>query len=760
MFWSFPLVIQAHDSQSDSWYEKKFMTKKEFVDFMQAQFKLPGKYNITLAQAKKMQEEGLHYSKTAKGANFQGGRYHNFVKNSSQHKKWKETQKDRILNGVIYDDLYIPPFLYWYINYCPIYNDLKKRTMLADVWDTDIWYFHYCMLCLLKGKHIGGVKGRQKGFSFKHMAILYWSYCWKEGSINTIGAYTEDLVQKSWRFLETYRNHINTYTTWKRGPIRPRALEWYERIERTDGTFAGINSKLVGVTFKQSPTADVGGNQVFFNYEEPGVSPTIMETLEFLKPAMEKGSVTTGTIIANGSVGKLEDADGLKTIFYHPADNNFLGIPNIWDEDAGPEDRCCIFISEAYSMIGEDYDYDENGEIIGGTGESFIDEAGNSRVELALAWIDRAKARLKTSSKKKELKQIAESQKCTSPKQAFAERKSSYYPVEALRRRQEQIKILDEENRWTTKPLKGLLYIHDGEVKLDDKDMGPEHGYPIKPEWEDKRGCITIYKWPSSKPKPFTFFAGVDTVEADSTTTSESIQSVDIFEGTTIVNDENGKFLRIEGDKLVATWRGRFNPVDKGNEQAWYLIKLYNAYCNQERSKPNFQNYMMRNGLAETYLCKESELQFYKDVNFYINRDSSKYGFVITDNNEMWRLMKRLISEYLFKEFGQETRENEKGEQVFVRSITGIDRIDDYWLLEELIQYVEDSSGRPKKNTDRLISFGAALMLSMVYSQNNISVRVEPSANYKPKEKVYSPKARNIIGNVRRNGYNRPRSII
>lgn len=752
MNWNFPLSIQTW--KNNDWTTTVFETKADFIDYMWIQFKLPGKYNINIATTKKIQEEGLKYTATAKRANFQGGRYHSFIKGTLQYKKWHETQKDRILNGVIYDDVYIPPFYYWYINFCPIYDDKVKKTRLGDVWDTDIWYFQYVILCMLIGKHVGGVKGRQKGFSFKHMALLYWSYCWFEGSINTIGAYQEDLVTKSWRFLETYRNHINLYTPWKRGPIRPKALEWYERVDKVDGSFDGLNSKLSGVTFKQSPFKDVGGNQTIFNYEEPGVSPTILDTLEAMRPAIEKGSITTGTFIACGSVGDLEDAEGIKEIFYKPSDYKFLGIPNIWDDDAGPTDECCIFVSEAYSMIGEDIHVDEKGRYLEGSKQSFIDEAGNSRVELALAWIERNKQLKEKSGKKSHLKQIADSQKCTSPKQAFAQRTVSYYPVAQLRRRQEQIKILDDEKAWPIKPQKGMLYINnEGNIVLDNKDVGEEHRYPINPKWEDKRGCVTIYKWPEGNPKMFTYFAGVDTVEADETDTSESIQTVDVFEGSTTVKDENGKILRIEGDRLVATYRGRFNPVDKGNEQAWFLLKLYNAYCYQERSKPNFQSYMKRNGLAEMYLAKEQEVQLFKDVNFYKVRESSQYGFVITDSNEIWKTFKKMIKEYLFTEYGRDVITDTSGNERTVKTYTGIDRIDDYWLLEELIQYAEDSNGRPKRNTDRLISFGAALILAKVFQNNSNSVRIENSKPEKPKQQ-YSPKPINMLGGSNKNTYN------
>ena len=331
MFWEFPLKIQQYYSSTDLWTTKDFSTKEELLSYIYSQFKIPGEYKLRNTQ--KWQETGRQYALTVSRPNFEGGKYHTFAnKNSLQYKKWRDTEKDRILNGVIYDDVYIPPFYYWYINFCPIYDDLKKKKKFGDVWDSDLWYMQYCMLCILQGKHIGGVKGRQKGYSYKHMAILYWGYCWFENSVNTIGAYDEKLVKKSWRFLEGYRSHINNNTPWKRGPAIPKSLEWNESQMDEMGVPRGNMAILRGVTFKQSPENDVGGSQTFFNYEEPGVSPTLLQTMEYIKPAVQKGSETTGIIIACGSVGSLEDAEGIKKIFYNPADYNFLPIKYIWDQ--------------------------------------------------------------------------------------------------------------------------------------------------------------------------------------------------------------------------------------------------------------------------------------------------------------------------------------------------------------------------------------------------------------------------------------------
>lgn len=737
MFWQYPLTVQKYDSALDEWGTFTFNNKKEHIDYIYAQFHVPGKYS--LRHTRHWKSTGRVYTDFQRATgkpNFEGGKYHTFTNGSAKHNQWKLKEKDKIINGVIFDDWYIPPFYYWYLNFCPIYDDLAKAKRFGDVWDSDFWYMQYCMLAILQGRHIGGVKGRQKGYSYKHMAILYWSYCWFESSVNTVGAYQELLVKKSWRFLEGYRTHINTNTTWRRGPTIPKSLEWNEYQMDENNTPQGNMAILKGVTFKQSPDNDVGGSTTFFNYEEPGVSPTILETLEFVRPSLEKGSSTTGIIIACGSVGSLDDAEGIKAIFYNPDDYNFLGMENIWDDNADKSKKCCIFISEAYNMIGHD-------DL---TGKSFFDEDGNSDVELALEWIRRQKEKLRNSNKKAELKQLALSQKCTSPEEAFKERKLSEFPVQQLRKQQDRIKHKDATNSWEYKPQKGLLdEDKDGKVVLNNRNPPQEHRWPINPEWDDKRGVWTIYEAPDPNPEMYTYFAGVDPIEVDVTETSSSVASIDIFKTVVEVSYQelNGKIrTRLEGDKLVATYRGRFNTPKETNHQMWLGIKMYNAFTYVERNKPNFISYMRENGRAERYLAKESDVPLFKDLN---NRsgngvNNSKFGFHKGDTTEVWKHFKAYAKEYFMSEYSRTTFTNGAGDEETMKIYTGIDRIDDFWLLEEFCNYVEG-----KGNYDRLVSFMGALFICKVYQQNRI-IKRRSEVKQEKKEERQSSRALNLLG--------------
>lgn len=688
MFWTFPLKVQRLNTKTDELDYLTFDNQEKFIIYLYSRFKIPGEYN--LKNTHRWKDAGNAYANSVTRPNFEGGQYTPYIKGTHKYKQYWRNEREKVLNGYIVDDQYIPPFYYWYLNFCPIYNDVIKKKCLGDVWDSDLWFFQYIMLCMLQGKHAAVVKARQRGYSFKIMALLYWCYSWHEGSVNTIGAYKEEYTLKSWRFLEFYRKHLNANTYWRRGPVVPKSLEWYERTQLVDGSYHGLDSKLSATTFKVSPENGVGGSQTIFFYEEAGIAPKLLETVGYVRPALEKGSKTTGIIILSGSVGDLEDCKDLKEVFYRPDSHNFLSIDNIWDKKSGYT-KCGLFVSEAYNLAG------------------FIDNEGNSLISEALEFIKKNNEKVK-SIKRKDLAQLDISQKPTSPEEAFDQRKISEFPIEELQRQQERINIKDEKNLWKYKPLRCILYEDDnGKIQVNTRNLPDEHKYPIIPTWEDKRGVVTIYQPPEQQPKFHTYFAGVDTVEVDETTTSESVMSVDIYQRMVKVRykDVDGKIrTRVEGGKIVATYRGRYTPIEKSNEQAWFLIKMYNALAYVERSKPNFINYMKRNGRAEMFLAKESDVQISKDLNLENYGSKSNYGFIISATNNMMRILKSTVKEYFATEFD---RIEDSSGQV-TKLITGIDKTDDYWLLEEYIQY-NDKSG----NYDRVISHAAALTLGKVY---------------------------------------------
>ena len=153
---------------------------------------------------------------------------------------------------------------------------------------------------------------------------------------------------------------------------------------------------------------------------------------------------------------------------------------------------------------------------------------------------------------------------------------------------------------------------------------------------------------------------------------------------------------------------------------------------------------MRRNGKAEKYLAKESDVPLFKDLNIKNGNiaNNSKFGFHKGDNTEIWKYFKLTAKEYFFTEYGRNSFEKNGVEEV-LKIFTGIDRIDDYWLLEEFIQYVDG-----KGNYDRLVSFMGALFITKTYEQNRV-LNERDDTEKKPSEQKSNMKA--VINLLNRN---------
>lgn len=497
-----------------------------------------------------------------------------------------------------------------------------------------------------------------------------------------------------WKFYVKYREHLNTHTGWIRSFSPDKELSWTQRKEiNVDGNkqYTGLMSVLVGVTLKQSATAGVGGMSMYAFHEEFGIAPKGDQTYNFFKPAVTSGIYTTGMFIGAGSVGDLTQCQPLKQYVYKPEANDFLGVVNTWVNKSRIPTITGLYIPEHWGMPG------------------FIDEYGNSDKMAAFHYLENLYKEMKDNPGiKPEEYQTMISQKPIYMDDAFKFRKVSEFPIDKLEPQQSRIEEKEQKRLWKFKPIKCILKETDsGKIEMITHGLPPEHGYPIKETWEDKRGVVTIYELPyKENPEFFTYFGGVDTVEADFTRNSDSIATCDIVVKARHVKYKDDKGVirtRLEGDKLVATYRGRYNPNSDTNHQIWLLIKMYNAFTLVERNKPNFINDMKREG-RERYLARESDLSIFKDIN--VNNtfgNKSPYGFNKgTENSTLWTYMKDIGKEYLLKEFDYIY----KNDGSIIRPLRGIDRIDDYWLLEELIQYA------PDVNTDRVVSFFAALTLA------------------------------------------------
>lgn len=688
----------------------------------------------------KFDEDSLHFNE--KGRHFEERGYYTIEPlNSPARKEFWKKEGEKCVRGVIIlgnkREWYLPRDYYFALNYGRIANKEKGDIdTFLDVRDIQYHLSLYLKRAEVHHRHAILTKKRQMASSLIHCVKVLNKYWFDRNAVNKIFASdsmfinTEDGI---WKFFNKYRDFLNEHTDWYRANLPDEEFSWMQRREvkvRGQKHYKGRMSVISGISLKMSASKGVGGACAYGYHEEAGIAPKLDTTYGFFRPAVESGIYTTGMFIAAGSVGDLKDCQPLKRYMYSPTPNGFLAVTSTWVTKERVPTQIGLYIPEHWGMPG------------------FIDEYGNSKVMEAFEFLKKKHKQLKDDPKVSPQDYQREiSQHPIFLDDAFRHRDISYFPVDLLENQQERIEQKDRNDDWAFKPQKGLLKEDvEGKVVLVPA-TSQEHQYPIKPEWHDKRGVVTIYEPPDENPEFFTYFAGVDTIEADTTTTSESVFSMDIFKtAVEVMYEEDGKVKkRIEGDKLVATYRGRYDNTEKTNEQGWFLIKMYNAFAFVERSKPNFISYMQRNNRAEKYLAKESDVPLFKDINFKSEDTRSKFGFIITATNEMWKTLKSYIKEYLLAEYGYVYK---AGSDEVLRPLRGIDRIDDFWLLEELIQFNEDG------NFDRVVSFGAAVVIAKIHQQSRI---IKRRSEIKPKEEIIQTKRPiNLLGGGIRTPQYRP----
>jgi hypothetical protein len=306
--------------------------------------------------------------------------------------------------------------------------------------------------------------------------------------------------------------------------------------------------------------------------------------------------------------------------------------------------------------------------------------------------------------------------------EAFAYRKESLYPVELIKKQQDRIKMDDS----IRKNIRNIAFYEkeDGSVKWKfEEDIKPIVEYPYK--GSDKRGCVQMIEDRiNENPDKFTYFAGVDPVATDKSTTSDSLFAVYIVKGMIEKKKRlpNGIIeVSYEGMTPVCWYVGRYDDMKEHHLIAEYMIRYYNAHTLVENNVSAFIDYMKQRNLRQ-YLVTKNELRWAADLG--INNSSSReYGVYMSMNGQESRLRVELINHsknYLNEELDRvykDIKESENDSRELIRIVRGVERICDIGLLEEFKQY------RDKGNYDRWFAFNYALKMASFYFSEGAYVR-------------------------------------
>jgi len=694
-------VIPTYDN---GWTTTEF-SDQEFIDFLLSIFKEPGQYEFD--------ETSLLFNEQAEIFNKQGF-YCSAPFKSKDFTAYWDDQKNKCRQGVIYKNngrtWYLTRDYYMWLNFLPIYNKEIKAYGFAKVRDAQYHMALYEILAELHNKHVAILKKRQIASSYFHMAKLINQYWFEEGSVCKIGASLKDYINDkgSWKFLDEYKDFLNQHTAWYRPSNPEKVLLWQQQIEVRVGnrkTSRGLKSKIQGASFEKSPTTGVGGPTTYFFHEEAGIAPKMMDTYEYLRPAMSSGMITTGTFIAAGSVGDLDQCDPLKQMILFPTNNDIYAVEtNLMDAD-GTIGVAGLFIPEQWSM------------------PPYIDEYGNSLVEQALAAIKAEREKWKGELNPEQY-QLRISQKPTNIAEAFAYRKESIFPQSLISKQLKRI----EEKEYSLEFIE-LERDKEGIIAKRSNKL-PISQFPVDKKMQDKSGVLVVWERPVKNPQFGSYYASIDPVGEGKTTTSDSLCSIYVYKtATEVIRDTpDGIESFIEPDKIVAAWCGRYDDINKTHEQLELIIEWYNAWTLVENNISLFIQHMIARK-KQKYLVPKQQILFLKDLGSNANV-YQEYGWKNTGTLFKSHLISYAI-EFLREEIDQET--DTQGNILSTKF--GIERIPDPMLLKEMLAY------QPGLNVDRLVSFAALVAFAKVQQSNRGYTKIrESTTNLENSKNLYKLK--------------------
>lgn len=676
--------IEVPTWEKGEWTTTTFNQLEDFRGFVLTLFKEPGKYQFD--------ETSYEFNSQARKWK-KNGYYCPYPEGSRDFREYWDDQKRKCRFGAIFKNngktWYLPREYYMWINFLPINDKVKKKFDFPDVWDSQYHMALYELLAELHYLHCIVLKKRQFGSSYFHVAKLINQLWFEETAILKMGASLKDYINEkgSWKFLTEYKSFLDTHTAWYR-PMNPeKIMMWQQQIQDIDddgrSTWVGLKGTIQGVTFDKDPTTGVGGALRYFFYEEAGIAPTMDTTVEYLFPALQSGDITTGVFIGAGTVGDLDACEPLKQMTLYPEVNSIYPVETNLLDNNGTFGKSALFIPEQWSM------------------PPYIDEFGNSKVEEALEALN-----IKFEKWKKDLTpekyQLRISQHPRSIAEAFAYRKVSLFPqhlVAAQKRRIEE-KEYAYEFIELTRDANGVIL-----PKLTTKL--PIREFPITKKTEDKTGVLVVWERPDEKAEWGTYYASIDPVSEGKTTTSESLCSIFVYKNPVEVTRHDGDKTEtfIERDKIVASWTGRFDDLQKTHERLEMIIEWYNAWTIIENNISLFIQYMISRR-KQKYLVPKDQILFLKDLG--ANRNVfQEYGWKNTGTIFKSHLLSYLI-QFLQEELDTET----KTDGTIVKTIYGIERIPDPMAMEEMEAYNDTV------NVDRLVSLAALIAFAKVQQAN------------------------------------------
>jgi hypothetical protein len=506
---------------------------------------------------------------------------------STEYREFWREQKRRCIEGYTVGGKYMPPELYFYVNfgtielYDPKLGRKKKgRPMLRDIeWE----FFRNFQEASNSGKGLLWIAGRRGGKSYSGGILPAHRYTFFPDQEMVVSAelskYSNDIMRKVVMHLDGlkgtpfYHQRIrDSYDKELRSGFKVRTERGWE--------VKGYNSRIYNITFKDDHTAANGKSAGVFIFEEIGMFSNLDMAYNSAEPCWKEGSHWFGTPVLFGTGGDMERGSiAAQKMFYDPDTYNLLKF----EDDTG--NPMCMF-TPGWKCLNDYKRVFRPGEHEEADGITLLTDQEKAQARVAEI----------RESKKKSVNKDAYYQEIqyypNNPGEAFLQSSGNRFPVALL---QEQLDYVLRNTEAKNKAQRGsMIQGRDGVVKFIRSSTAEEAPFPFNPDRIE--GCVTIYEHPEENPPYGLYIGSNDPYREDESKTSDSL-------GSTFIYKRFRKFGETH-DWLVAEWTGRPETTEQYDEQLRLLCKYFNARLMFENEVPGTKLHFQRKN-CDYLLCDQ-----------------------------------------------------------------------------------------------------------------------------------------------------------
>jgi hypothetical protein len=601
---------------------------------------------------------------------------------SEEHSAFFNFHKDICLNGAMVGGVYINPFLYWHLNFWNTEVDvIDERGRISQKYANPYLRDNEWVItneidraqAEKKGLVILGIRRLAK--SVIESSYIAWGATFDENSQNIIAGLNApdiklitDKIDKGLNFLpeawrwqrieDNWKNQVSLGIKTKGGERIPFSQILIRNLDE------GNNEEAIAGTKPRKLIIDEIGKGNFlrgFQAAVPGFTTPF---------GWGCSPILTGT---GGDMKRFMDA---KSLMFDVDNFNFLTYNN--EKDTSRVHG--LFISYKYRMEAKEST----------TLGAFLDQPADSDLhKISMLVSNEEKAKEITTTNLERLKKAGDrvaylKEKMYYPMEVddiFLNEDTNIFDIEAAKR--QKIRLLNQERTGTP-----IILFSDGEkIGHNFTDKMPISNFPLKNS-DMKDAPVVVYEFPIANPPYGLYVAGVDPYRQGQSAYSSSLGAVYVYKR---MHDLTGEKYQ---DMFVASYVARPDKKDTWEEQARLLIKFYNARTLCENDDISFIEYMKAKGDGH-YLEKQPQWLMEIVPNTTVKRE---YG--------IHRSSQKII-DYLhncLKKYTEEVVMVEKDEQGnLIREVTGVSKIFDPVLLEEIIQYNDQG------NFDRIVAAELAI---------------------------------------------------